>query len=177
MGSQALSLELAIPLPTGVIKWNHDMKWLRRPEWVSAELSLYLAMQVLIAFVLFFVLVKGPAPTRHVGLGFQIGMATGILVLTACAIGIWKDRWWAYFLQLAIFIGAVIAFGALPSKPKPEPHQYGLLEVPYQHQITGWLEVICFVAVCWNLWKRGALKWKQRRSPKSDCEHERRAAV
>ena len=144
------------------------MRRLRRPDWVSTELSFYLAFQLIVASVLILLVINGSAPPLHLGLGFRVGTATGAFVLLVSAIGILRDRWWAYFVQLAIFVSAVIAVGTLPSTPRPKPQRFVMHNFPYFEQIFGFLQVVCFAGLCWNLWKRGVLKWKQRRPVDAD---------
>ena len=80
-------------------------------------------------------------------------------------VGIWKNRWWAYFLELAMLLSVLLAvyWDAFPMPPEAPQKVKPFFELPYQKYlevVMWWMGIAMLISL---LFSRGVQGYKQAR--------------
>lgn len=136
-----------------------------KPAWMKGELFPFLVMQ---AFASIFIL--------FVAIGFAVGYIQPTKIpddrimgqtIFLCAwssfsliaiVGLYRDRWWAYYMELALVWAIAISVPLFPL-PDNEPPRPEIWEPPYFDYVKSTIALASFIGMNWLLLSRGRRKY------------------
>ncbi len=162
--------EFLIPLPAffGAVVWfrRSSIGEKIKPSWMSWPGFAGLALQVVIGGVLGGVIIANWLGYLHTVPGAQLWPpALCVLPWTICAIaiavGIYRNRWWAFLLEVPLLWLAII--GAYTDPTPSVPSHRLAIEIPFMHDFHAMVEWIGFAM--FNLWliRKGCIRFREQK--------------
>lgn len=164
-------IEIFVPvsLCIGGAVWVQHSPWTSRikPDWLSWGALAGLGLQLLVAGMFSFAILGNwfgflhPLPGATPWPALNHVLSWSVLAIVA-AVGIYRNRWWAYFFEIAV-LWLLIAAMILDPSP-PTPHHRAALEIPIMREIQSISEWAGFLLLNWHLIKRGLKGYREQKT-------------
>jgi hypothetical protein len=128
---------------------------------------LAILLQVFVADLMLYAVIGTELGFRH-PLGIKPPDSSFILVVILvaslailAAIGMIRDFWWAYFLELGLVLLLVAGIYFAPASSSAPPARHALPELPYLKEIDALMTWIALFSLCTWLFKRGRARFRE----------------
>lgn len=142
-----------------------------KPPWLSWLGVCALLLQVLVGVLFLYAFLgnslgflKPPAGAVIRTLELDLGAAAmGILMLWASA-GIYRNRWWAYLLELILYCVLLAAMILIDMPDRPEKPHNEIMRIPFKEELQAIMSLAFMVWAGWFLIERTCTLYREQRS-------------
>lgn len=132
-----------------------------KPPWLSWSWLSGLALQVVVALLVVYGAIGNWLGFVHPSPGAPPWLVYLPVALSAivAAVGIYRNQWWAFFLELVVLWIVIVAVILDPSPPTPARHH--AIEIPFLREFQAIIEDIGFLIFNWKLFRQGLQRRKE----------------
>lgn len=150
-----------------VVRWRRYWGSIK-PAWMRGELFPLILIQAMLSVLVLYVAIGyalgfvQPTTIPDDRLIAQTVFLVSVSLASIVAIvGLYRDRWWAYYLELALVWAIVIAIVFFPI-PDAEPNRPKTWGLPFADHVKSVIGLASFIGMNWLFLKRGREKhWEQ----------------
>ncbi|HVT12130.1 MAG TPA: hypothetical protein VHE55_07670 [Fimbriimonadaceae bacterium] len=155
---------LGVSFCLGAVVFVRRSRWFAsiKPPWLSWNGFWGLALQVLLALMFVYAAIGDWLGFLHPLPGatpWPVALPLALMAVAAAA-GIYRNHWWAYFLEIAVLWIVIVAVMMDPSPPTP--HRHNALEIPFLREMQAVVEWLGFLVFNWKMIRQGVVRYNER---------------
>lgn len=137
-----------------------------KPPWLSGYALVALAAQAFLGGLLAYAvfanhvgILKSPPGAPPYAPSFNLGVFIWGLLAIAAAVAIYRNKWWAYFLEIVLLWTLVVAV-VLQTAPEPAQAHSLAFDTPLFRNLRALADWYIFLWLNWHLLKRGVQEYR-----------------